>query len=173
MTAIFLFWVAEDGSTYWANSSHGSGAAMNQSALYAMRYDSDGLALGAFDARLGAPPLGVGRYRRGDILIESEPLEGKEIASHRKRRGTLGIRPSTRGATTLGLRHDVYESQGHRHGQPDIGYHYYRRWRTTIPFRMPREKFPSPSASPRFSRMGCRSRIIGGGQPSLPMKLAI
>jgi hypothetical protein len=47
-TADYLLWVAEDGSTYWARNVSGDyeGDEVTQDALYAMRYDPDGLARG-------------------------------------------------------------------------------------------------------------------------------
>ncbi len=110
------------------------GDEVTQDALYAMRYDPDGLAQGAFDARL---------ERYGSKRLARSPAidAGSDDAW---------------GYDTTSTNPKVIDM-----GQPDIGYHYYRGWRTTIPSTTPSGIFPSPSASPRSSRTESRLRIIG------------
>jgi hypothetical protein len=61
-------------------------------------------------------------------LIESEPQEGKEIASHRKRWGTLRS-PAIDAGSDDAWGYDTTSTNPKviDLGQPDIGYHYYRR----------------------------------------------
>jgi hypothetical protein len=96
-------WVAEDGSTYWARDNGDGthhGVTVTQDALYAMRYAPDGLARGAYDARL---------ERYGSKRLARSPAidAGSDDAW---------------GYDTTSTHPKVIDM-----GQPDIGYHYYRR----------------------------------------------
>ena len=99
----YEFWVAEDGSTYWARVNEDGthyGNAVSQSALYAMQYDEDGLACGAYDARL---------YRYGAKSMAQSP------AIDRGTDDAYGYDSTSTNPKVIDM------------GQPDIGYHYYRR----------------------------------------------
>ncbi len=112
----YLLWVAEDGSTYWANTNTDGthhGDAVTRSALYAMQYDDadlwdedpdedyrwDGLACGAFDARVAR--WGLAQARSPAIDAGSDDAWGYDSTSTNPK---------------------VIDMN-----QPDIGYKYYRR----------------------------------------------
>ena len=59
------FWIANDGSIYYARSDHGFGGP-NQDAWYAMQYDSGGLAAASYSA-LGNSPC----VQSGDTTIRA------------------------------------------------------------------------------------------------------
>ena len=99
----YLLWVAEDGSTYWARVNEDGthdGNTVNQSALYAMQYDEDGLACCAYDARL---------YRYGAQSMAQSPAIDKGTDD------AYGYDSTSTNPKVIDM------------GQPDIGYHYYRR----------------------------------------------
>ena len=112
----YLLWVAEDGSTYWANTNADGthhGDAVTRSALYAMQYDDanlwhqdpdedyrwDGLACGAFDARVAR--WGLAQARSPAVDAGSEDAWQYDSTSTNPK---------------------VIDMS-----QPDIGYKYYRR----------------------------------------------
>jgi len=139
----YLLWVAEDGSTYWANTNsdethHGDG--VTRSALYAMQYDDanlwdkglvedyrwDGLACGAFDARVAR--WGLAQARSPGVDAGSEDAWGYDSTSTNPK---------------------VIDMK-----RPDIGYKYYRRvadddpqgsQTVTISFRQPALEESSPA----------------------------
>ena len=97
--ATYKFWVAEDGSTYWARSDYGPGTAVTQNAIYAMFEDSSGLAAGAYDKRL----LTQSAENARSPAINAGTEDGYDYDSTSTRQTKIDL------------------------GLPDIGYHYYRR----------------------------------------------
>jgi len=98
----YKFWIAEDGSTYWARDEEEglSGSEVKKSGLYSAEYDPDALACGAYDARLY-------RYRTKTIAQSPAIDRGTDDA--------YGYDSTSTNPKVIDM------------GQPDIGYHYYRR----------------------------------------------
>jgi regulation of enolase protein 1 (concanavalin A-like superfamily) len=124
----YKFYVAEDGSTYWARSDHGVGNDVTQDGAYAMLYDEGGLAASAFDARYA-----------------------KAVGTEWEKR-CAARSPAVNAGSVDGYDYDTTSTNPKRIDLdvPDIGYHYHRRITDddpidtnqsfTISFRAPKEE---------------------------------